>query len=72
MGGANILGGSDSEEFIPIISTDEEDIKDAKYPEDLAILPIRNTVLFPTMVLPITVGRQKSIRLVKKAYKGDS
>lgn len=70
-GGANILGGSDSEEFIPIISTDEEDIKDAKYPEDLAILPIRNTVLFPTMVLPITVGRQKSIRLVKKAYKGD-
>jgi ATP-dependent Lon protease len=70
-GGANILGGSDSEEFIPIISTDEEDIKDAKYPEDLAILPIRNTVLFPSMVLPITVGRQKSIRLVKKAYKGD-
>ncbi|GAB4201261.1 MAG: endopeptidase La [Thermoflexibacter sp.] len=70
-GGANILGGSDSEEFIPIISTDEEDTKDAKYPEDLAILPIRNTVLFPSMVLPITVGRQKSIRLVKKAYKGD-
>ncbi len=70
-GGANILGGSDSEEFIPIISTDEEDSKDAKYPEDLAILPIRNTVLFPSMVLPITVGRQKSIRLVKKAYKGE-
>lgn len=70
-GGANLLVGNDSEEFIPLISTDEEENKDEKYPDELPILPIRNTVLFPSMVLPITVGRQKSIRLVKKAYKTD-
>lgn len=40
-------------------------------PEELPILPMRNTVLFPGMVIPVTVGRQKSIRLVKKAYRGD-
>src|SRR5690606_29556444 len=40
-------------------------------PEELSILPIKNTVLFPGVVLPITVGRQKSIRLVKKAYQGN-
>lgn len=39
--------------------------------EELPILPIRNVVLFPGMVLPITVSRQKSVRLVKKASKGD-
>ena len=39
--------------------------------EELPILPIRNIVLFPGMVIPITVSRQKSVRLVKKAYKGD-
>ena len=37
----------------------------------LPILPVRNTVLFPGMVVPVTVGRQKSVRLVKKAYKGN-
>ncbi len=40
-------------------------------PAELPILPMRNTVLFPGMVIPVTVGRQKSIRLVKKAYRGD-
>ena len=39
--------------------------------DELPILPIRNIVLFPGMVIPITVSRQKSVRLVKKAYKGD-
>src|SRR5690606_11449524 len=39
-------------------------------PEELSILPIKNTVLFPGVVIPITVGRQKSIKLVKKAYQG--
>ncbi|MCY7349442.1 MAG: endopeptidase La [Cytophagaceae bacterium] len=42
-----------------------------KLAESLPILPIRNIVLFPGMVIPVTVGRQKSIRLVKKAYKGN-
>jgi len=40
-------------------------------PDELSILPIRNAVLFPGVVMPITVGRAKSVKLVKKAYKGD-
>ncbi|MBY0426069.1 MAG: LON peptidase substrate-binding domain-containing protein, partial [Cytophagales bacterium] len=56
-------------EMIPLLTGDEDDSKD-KIPDDLPILPVRNIVLFPGVVLPITVGRQKSIRLVKKAYKG--
>ncbi len=70
-GGANLVGNNDAEELIPIVSPEEDENSDEKYPEELPILPIRNTVLFPSMVLPITVGRQRSIRLVKKAYKGD-
>ncbi len=59
-------------ELIQLISTDEENsMKEDDLPDSLPILPIRNTVLFPGVVIPITVGRQKSIRLVKKAYKGD-
>lgn len=59
-------------ELIQLISTDEENsMKEDDLPDTLPILPIRNTVLFPGVVIPITVGRQKSIRLVKKAYKGD-
>ncbi len=50
---------------------DTEMVQDKDFPKDLAILPIKNTVLFPGVVLPITVGRTKSIRLVKKAYKGN-
>ena len=56
-------------EMIPIMPTDEE-LKQVDLPDELPILPIRNTVLFPGVVIPITVGRQKSIKLVKKAYKG--
>ncbi len=63
---------SDSDELIQIISPEDgEEIGDQQIPTPLPILPIRNTVLFPGVVIPITVGRQKSIRLVKKAYKGD-
>jgi len=57
-------------EMVPIMPTDEE-LKQVDLPEELPILPIRNTVLFPGVVIPITVGRQKSVRLVKKAYKGN-
>ena len=56
-------------EMVPIMPTDEE-LKQVDLPDELPILPIRNTVLFPGVVIPITVGRQKSIKLVKKAYKG--
>lgn len=61
----------DSEELIQIISPEENQIDDRNLPENLSVLPIRNTVLFPGVVLPITVGRTKSIKLVKKAYRGD-
>jgi ATP-dependent Lon protease len=47
---------------------DEVNSKEA-YGEEIPILSVRNTVLFPGVVIPITVGRQRSIRLVKKAQK---
>lgn len=57
-------------EFIPLLSTeDEELIKSEKIPKNLPILALRNTVLFPGVVIPITVGRDKSIKLIKEAYK---
>ncbi len=59
-------------ELIPILSLeDEEQINSEKFPEQLPILPLRNTVLFPGVVIPITVGRDKSIQLIKDAYRGD-
>lgn len=61
----------DSEELIQIIAPEENQLSDESLPKELALLLIRNTVLFPGIVLPITVGRTKSIRLVKKAYRGD-
>lgn len=57
-------------EFIPLLtSEDEESISSEKLPDVLPILPLRNTVLFPGVVIPITVGRDKSIALIKDAYK---
>lgn len=57
-------------EFIPLItSEDEEHMRNQEYPGELPILPIRNTVLFPGVVLPITVGRDKSIKLIQDAHK---
>jgi ATP-dependent Lon protease len=62
----------DTGEMIPLLSEEEEQLmNNQNIPDTLAILPVRNTVLFPGVVLPITVSRQKSIRLVKKAYKGE-
>ncbi len=59
-------------EFIPLLSTeDEEQMNAEEVPETLPILPLRNTVLFPGVVIPITVGRDKSIKLIKDYYKGD-
>ena len=60
-------------EMIPLLSTEEEDqLKQEAVPEDMPILPLRNNVLFPGVVIPITVGRDKSIQLIKDTYnEGD-
>ena len=59
-------------EFIQMIAPEEEeDLKGGGIPEELPVLAVRNTVLFPGVLIPITVGRQKSIKMVKKAYKED-
>jgi ATP-dependent Lon protease len=60
----------DSDEMIQLINPEQEsDLKPEDLPEEVSILPIKNTVLFPGVVIPITVTRQKSIRLIKKAYQ---
>ncbi len=62
---------SDSQDYLPLLSQQEEDeINKQSIPETLPILPIRNTILFPGVVFPITVGRDKSIKLIKDANKG--
>jgi ATP-dependent Lon protease len=59
-------------EFFPLLSSeDEEKMNAEEVPSQLPILPLRNTVLFPGVVIPITVGRDKSIKLMREAYKGD-
>ncbi|MDF9795936.1 ATP-dependent Lon protease [Catalinimonas alkaloidigena] len=69
----NELHEGESNDLIHLVTSDENEDDDIKeMPEELPILPIRNTVLFPGVVIPITVGRKKSIKLVKNAYeKGD-
>ncbi len=59
-------------DFMPIIPLNESEGDGAEVidvPAELALLPLRNTVLFPGVVLPITVGRDKSIKAVTDAYK---
>jgi len=69
---ATELTDEETQEFVTLLEPDENDGRDkADIPELVPILPIRNTVLFPGVVIPITVGRQKSIKLVKQAYSGD-
>jgi len=69
-----LLSPDEDAEFLPIIPINENDIDQDKnliIPDALPLLPLRNTVLFPGVVLPITVGRDKSIKAVQDAYKGD-
>jgi len=59
-------------ELIPLITAeDEEQMNAERTPPELPILPLRNTVLFPGVVIPITVGRDRSIRLIQDVYKGN-
>ncbi len=61
-------------DFIPIIPLnehEEDNGADIVIPGELPLLPLRNTVLFPGVVLPITVGRDKSIKAITDAYKAD-
>jgi len=64
----------DEMDFIPIIPLNEsesESMDGIEIPDEISLLPLRNTVLFPGVVLPITVGRDKSIKAVNDAYKAD-
>jgi ATP-dependent Lon protease len=69
-----LLRSEDEMDFLPIIplnETDQEDLDGIEVPATIPLLPLRNTVLFPGVVLPITVGRDKSIKAVNDAYKAD-
>src|SRR5580765_189830 len=64
----------DEMDFLPIIPLNEGDnetMDGIEVPAEIALLPLRNTVLFPGVVLPITVGRDKSIKAVNDAYRTD-
>lgn len=59
-------------EFIPLLSPeDEEEMNKEALPDELPILPLRNMVMFPGVVIPITAGRDKSIELIKYANAGN-
>jgi ATP-dependent Lon protease len=59
-------------ELIPLMTEEDEERLNAEaMPDVLGVLPLRNTVLFPGVVIPITVGRDKSIKLIKDANEGN-
>jgi len=62
---------NDQQSFIPMISEDEDDqhLQQTDLPDTLPILPLRNMVLFPGVAMPVSVGRDKSLRLVREAYR---
>lgn len=65
-------GSEEDIEFMPLITLEEEEgTKQENFNNTIPILPLRNTVLFPGVVIPITVGRDKSIRAVREAHAGD-
>lgn len=69
-----LFSPEDEMDFLPIIPLNEHDGENGveiEVSDELPLLPLRNTVLFPGVVLPITVGRDKSIKAVNDAYKAD-
>lgn len=59
-------------DIVPIIADGEDgDLEDIDVPDSIPILSLRNTVLFPGVVLPISIGRPRSVQLIKDAYKSD-
>jgi len=70
----NFLSQEDEVDFMPIIPFNENEgdgTDDTVIPKELPLLPLRNTVLFPGVVIPITVGRDKSIKAIAESYKTD-
>ncbi len=68
----SFLEFDEDSELIPLMTTeDEKEINSESLPETLPILSLRNTVLFPGVVIPITAGRDKSIKLINDANKGN-
>ena len=69
----NLMPQEEELDFMPIIPLNEGDDNGEKLvlPKELPLLPLRNTVLFPGVVIPITVGRDKSIKAIEEAYKTD-
>ena len=66
----HLFSDSQDHDIIPLISEeDEKAIHKTNLPQTLPLLALRNTVLFPGVVIPITVGRDRSIRLIKEAKK---
>jgi len=61
----------EASEYIPILTEDDEKSVNLELPEELSILPLRNTVLFPNTVIPITVSREMSVKLINDAYSGE-
>lgn len=62
--------GEDSADFLPIRGDEKELLNDnMQIPDTLPILPLRNTVLFPGVIIPINIGRDKSLKLIKDSYR---
>ena len=64
------MNGENSSRIIPIIS-ENEDFTDSsiEYPDTMPILPLRGTVLFPGVIMPVNIGRKRSLKLIRNAYK---
>ena len=66
------LSDTQDQEFIPILTEEDETaMQETDIPEVLPLLSLRNTVLFPGVVIPISVGRDRSVRLIKEANKAE-
>ncbi len=60
----------DSSDFLPIIADERELLNDdTQIPDSMPILPLRNTVLFPGVIIPVNIGRDKSLKLIQESYK---